>query len=82
MPLLLLLLASFLAAVDSNDLAGRWQMALDRADTGIQEHWQTRSFPDSLILPGTLQDQGFGDDPGIDTAWTANVMDRSWPPAR
>jgi beta-galactosidase len=60
------------------DLAGTWQIALDREDRGVSDDWPTRSFSDTLQLPGSLQAQGFGDDPGPDTPWTANVMDRSW----
>ena len=77
-PFLLLLLTVVTHAAETLDLAGTWQVALDRQDVGVAQGWATQSFADTLTLPGSLQAQGFGDDPSVDTAWTANVMDRSW----
>ncbi len=66
------------AAPDRISLAGPWRFALDRKDAGIQERWFERTLPDQLTLPGSLQEQGFGDDISVDTPWTGSIKDRSW----
>jgi len=60
------------------DLAGRWAFRLDPSDEGVRETWFDDDLPESIRLPGSLQEQGFGDDVSIDTAWTGNIIDRSW----
>jgi lysophospholipase L1-like esterase len=45
---------------DLIDLSGRWQIALDSADHGIDERWFAREFSDFIQLPGTLCDGGYG----------------------
>ena len=79
---LLLLLLLFLTRLSYADvpvsLAGEWRFSLDRQDAGLQEKWFARSLPQKIHLPGALQAQGFGDDVGVDTQWTANFNDRSW----
>lgn len=57
------------------DLAGEWQFALDPEDKGIDELWYNRELPDKINLPGSLQEQGFGYDPNIDTEWTGGTGD-------
>lgn len=61
------------------DVAGRWRLALDRSDVGEREQW-FRGLPDSvdIALPGSLQEQGFGDEIAVDTPWTGLVVDRSF----
>ena len=59
-------------------LAGRWRFQLDREDAGIKDRWFERALPESITLPGALQNQGFGDEISVRTEWTANVYDRTW----
>ena len=66
------------AAPSSLALAGRWRLALDRADTGVGERWFARALPDAVHLPGSLPAQGIGDDIGLDTPWTGGILDRAW----
>jgi len=52
----------------SIDLSGPWDFALgDEPD-----------YRDVIQLPGSLQAQGFGHDVAPDTAWTGQIVDRSW----
>ena len=61
------------------DLSGEWQFKLDTGDIGVSESWYGKNtFSETLIFPGSLQEQGFGEDVSIDTKWTGNVVDRSW----
>lgn len=58
-------------------LAGEWQFALDPADAGIGQEWQNKDLGDVVRLPGSLQEQGKGEDVSLDTRWTGQVVDKS-----
>lgn len=62
----------------TESLEGSWAFALDADDRGISEAWWGRSLSDTIRLPGSLQEKGFGDEPGPDTQWTGSIFDRSW----
>lgn len=56
------------------DLSGPWKFGLGDgpSPTGVPDLDQT------IQLPGSLQEQGFGDPISVDTQWTASNQDRSW----
>lgn len=60
------------------DLSGVWSFALDPDDRGVAEHWELKSLTDSLTLPGSLQEQGYGYDVDTATAWTGEIVDRTY----
>lgn len=62
----------------SIDLAGDWQFALDPDDKGVKEGWFNKNLEGIIKLPGSLQEQGFGNDPDINTEWTGGVADRAF----
>ena len=59
------------------DLSGVWQFAIDPKDVGVDQQWWRQGLPMQIRLPGSLQEQGYGEDPGLDTAWVGNIVDRS-----
>src|ERR1700723_124051 len=59
-------------------MAGHWRFQLDRADVGIHEHWFAHKLSDTIRLPGSLPEQGIGDDISTNTSWTGSIVDRSW----
>ncbi|MGD0899075.1 MAG: sugar-binding domain-containing protein [Thermoguttaceae bacterium] len=59
-------------------LAGTWRVRLDRADTGEREKWFAQTLADPVKLPGSLAENGLGDDVSVDTPWTGGIQDRSW----
>lgn len=59
-------------------LAGEWRFALDPNDIGVKEQWQQTELGDKIQLPGSLQEQGKGNDVSVNTQWTGTVMDKSW----
>lgn len=59
-------------------LNGRWLFALDPEDKGIVEQWFNRTLTDTINLPGSLQEQGYGYDVDQNTDWTGWVVDKSW----
>lgn len=65
-------------AQKSIDLSGNWQFRLDPNDIGESEKWYVSTFNDQITLPGSLQEQGYGYDIGVDTKWTGNIVDRAW----
>jgi hypothetical protein len=65
---------------DQIDLAGEWALSLDPENIGIEEGWYQDCLPSDLViqLPGSLQAQGFGDAPGLDTPWVGTVHEEVW----
>ena len=76
----LLILITGCATDQSNiiSLSGEWSIKLDPDDVGINERWFNNLFDERIILPGSLQEQGFGNDVDINTQWTGQVVDNSW----
>ncbi len=60
------------------DLSGEWSFALDPDDIGISEHWFEKTLKDKIKLPGSLQEQGYGNDVSVDTEWTGQIVDSAW----
>jgi len=52
------------------DLAGEWRFALDSADIGITQKWFSKQMENSLHLPGSCLEQGFGEVPSMESKWT------------
>ncbi|GAA4875964.1 beta-glucuronidase [Paenibacillus vulneris] len=60
-------------------LHGVWRFQLDENNVGIQETWYNRhSFAHTILLPGTLQAQGFGHKISADTPFVDGLHDRLW----
>lgn len=59
-------------------LAGRWSFKLDPKDIGQQEKWYAGKLADSIKLPGSTAENGYGDDPAVDTKWTGQIVNKSW----
>jgi hypothetical protein len=72
--------AAMLAQPSTRSLAGEWRFALDRADTGVNDHWFAADLAgrDRIKLPGVLQAQGYGDDIATDTKWVVGLGDAWW----
>lgn len=54
----------------SMDLSGQWHFRLDPDDAGITEKWCGKKLPDTIHLPGSLQEQGYGHEVSAETEWT------------
>ena len=65
-------------ASSTQNLAGSWAVQLDPSGKGVYYRWFDRALEQSLNLPGSLQAQGFGDDPTPLTRWIGDVVDRDW----
>jgi len=60
------------------NLAGKWFYRLDPADVGISNRWFETSLRDTIFLPGSLPQNGIGDDITTETKWTGGIVDKSW----
>jgi hypothetical protein len=63
---------------DTLSLAGRWRFQLDRADVGVARNWPAKELSGRIHLPGSLPEQGIGDDVTTNTVWTGGIRDRSF----
>jgi hypothetical protein len=68
-----LLLCSVCAAADPMELSGQWAFALDPNDRGVAEAWFEKPLGQTIKLPGSLQEQGFGEKPSMHTRWTSGI---------
>jgi hypothetical protein len=66
------------ARAQTLSLAGQWGFQLDRADQGIGERWFGNKLSGTIRLPGSLPEQGIGDDITTSTRWMGAIVDRSW----
>lgn len=66
------------AAEDTLSLAGSWRCALDDGDRGVAEAWYAKDLDRRLNLPGSLQEQGFGELPTTETRWMGDLNDRTF----
>jgi hypothetical protein len=63
------------AAADDHilDLSGTWAFQMDPEDAGVANRWFERSLEHTVQLPGSMQAQGFGPQPSLDTKWTGSI---------
>jgi hypothetical protein len=59
------------------DLSGVWQFALDPNNAGLDQQWWKQGLEQQIQLPGSLQEQGYGEAPNLQTAWVGTIIDRS-----
>jgi hypothetical protein len=77
-----LLLASSLAIAQGTrstiDLAGKWKFKADTSDVGITDQWFAKNLTETVTLPGSMAENGKGDDVSVDTKWTGGIVDQTW----
>ena len=76
--LLLIVVCSCGQTMKEIDLSGEWAFTLDPNDKGLSEQWYNTQLPGTVNLPGSLQEQGFGNDISVNTQWSARVNDSAW----
>ena len=72
------LLAIQKASCQQISLAGSWRFALDRNNAGETERWFTKKLEETVSLPGTMTENGKGDDVTLQTKWTGSIYDSSF----
>ncbi|MCD6596298.1 MAG: beta-galactosidase [Bacteroidales bacterium] len=82
--LLLLLLTSFLIAgcakKDNSaiNLSGEWKFSIDSLDEGITEKWFLNELDESVRLPGSMAENGKGNQVGFHTKWLGGIQKQKW----
>ena len=59
-------------------LAGKWSFRPDRENVGEKEKWYENKLSYSIKLPGSMAENGYGDDISTSTKWTGLIVNRSW----
>ena len=59
-------------------MAGEWKFKIDSLDQGIQENWFNTEFEETVRLPGSMAENGKGDEVSLTTKWTGDIVDRSY----
>lgn len=79
-----ILLLSFIAACSTKDpgetlsLAGEWKFSIDSLNNGIEEQWYNTLAAESIHLPGSMAENGKGDEVNLNTPWTGDIVDKSY----
>ena len=58
---------------DQLDLSGKWGFREDPLNIGVNQEWWKQSFENQLTLPGSMQHQGFGEKPHLNSQWTTGI---------
>lgn len=64
--------------IEKIDLSGEWQFQADPEDRGVREKWYENELSDVVRLPGSMEENGKGDDITFDTQWTGGINDPEW----
>jgi beta-galactosidase/beta-glucuronidase len=81
---LFILFASIACTTQKHDpdarisLAGEWQFKIDSIDQGVSEKWYKNFFVDTVSLPGSMAENGKGNNISLKTDWTGDIIDRSF----
>lgn len=59
-------------------LAGEWKFSIDSLDQGIEQQWYMDELPETVILPGSMAENGKGHEVKVTTDWTGDIVDRSY----
>jgi len=59
-------------------LAGEWKFATDSLDQGIDQEWFKATLAETVLLPGSMAENGKGDEVTLTTPWTGDIVDRSY----
>lgn len=60
-------------------LRGNWKVMLDSLDRGEKENWYSQRLGGVEIkLPGSLNQNGIGDDIHVNTQWVGEILDSAW----
>lgn len=60
------------------DLSGAWRFRLDPENRGLDAGWFRERLEDTVRLPGSLNENGIGDDVTPETPWTGTITSRMW----
>ena len=59
-------------------LAGEWKFRIDSLDQGTEQKWFMNDFEETVTLPGSMAENGRGDEVKVNTDWTGDIVDKSY----
>jgi len=59
-------------------LAGEWKFRIDSLDKGIENKWYNDLAIETIKLPGSMAENGKGDEVTLKTDWTGEIVDKSY----
>src|ERR1035437_1936380 len=59
-------------------LAGEWKFRIDSLDQGIANKWYESLAVETVRLPGSMTENGKGDEVTLKTDWTGEIVDKSY----
>lgn len=59
------------------DLSGNWRFQIDSLDQGEENGWFSKELAEDIQLPGSMVENGKGDDIDLETKWTGNMWNDS-----
>jgi len=63
---------------DKISLAGEWKFRIDSLDQGTVWQWYNKVFDDKVTLPGSMAENGKGNEVTLKTDWTGDIVDKSY----
>lgn len=75
---LLLILSCQKHQTEQIDLSGEWQFQMDPEDRGVIERWYNKDLPETIQLPGSMAENGKGNDITLHTKWTGGIRNPEW----
>ncbi len=63
---------------DKISLAGEWKFRIDSLDQGTVQQWYNKVFDDKVTLPGSMAENGKGNEVTLKTDWTGDIVDKSY----
>ncbi|MBN2632985.1 MAG: beta-galactosidase [Bacteroidales bacterium] len=63
---------------DSLSLGGEWHFRIDSLDKGMEQEWYMSLPDETVILPGSMTENGKGYDVDVNTPWVGDIIDRSY----
>jgi len=70
--------ASAAVGQESRSLAGKWRFQADPEGEGEAQRWFATEPEQTTRLPGSMTENGHGDDVTVETEWTGGIIDKSW----
>jgi hypothetical protein len=59
-------------------LDGEWRFAVEEYDNALGDGWIHKPLPGRIKLPGSMPEQGLGDDVTVKTKWTGSIFDTTF----
>ena len=63
---------------DKISLSGEWRFRIDSLNQGIDNEWYNILFDETVRLPGSMAENGKGEEVSLKTDWTGDIIDKSY----